>query len=467
MCIAIMSDRGQGYPKKTVLKRCFKNNPDGAGYAVYLEDEKLWHIKKGYTTWKGFWKAFNKERFSKEDYVVIHFRVGTSGKMVEGTKCHPDCTHPFPASDVDEDLMAHDIKTKGIFVHNGVVGPGKGDLSDTMVAIKEYGAALLPYASNDDAIVRILSEHLKTEKCRWFVADEDQGWLLGDWHEDDGIHYSNKGYLPPQVVKPVSSGKGATSRVGHTYPGSTTYNNTSANYNKYVTYIYCADPARGFMSDRGIGSKIPSQWELGMDVSIQWDWAKWDKAEAIWEEKAKETEKATQKTIEVFNMDNEPLAIVDENGDVIWLDAWESHQEQSHKETTITPEGELSELKVLHGDDHQFDCIMCGNPLELQDVTTDGCCPWCDELLFPQAVDYQPEEDKETCPECGETNYIIDPADGNCYEPNISEATSECCRCGCLWKEDSINGAGITEIIGRNSDTYAQWMSSKEAQGGE
>ena len=446
MCIAIVSDSGVGYPKKTVLKRCFKNNPDGAGYAVYLEDSKEWHIKKGFTTWKGFWKAFNRERFTKEQYVVIHFRVGTSGKMMEDKKCHPDCTHPFPASEVEEDLMAHDIKTKGIFVHNGVVGPGKGDLSDTMVAIKEYGAALLPYASNDESIVRIMSEHLKTEKCRWFVADGDQGWLLGDWHEEeDGLYYSNKGYIPPKPVQPV---------VHNNNNNNTRYNNFMGinnmnNINKYITYIYCADPARRFITDRPEGEITPGVWPESLKQTVKWSWKTWDTSSDVWNKKDDDI-----KTIEVFNMDNEPLAIVDEKGDIIWLDAWEDKQKD---DTVITIEDELFQLKKKYGEDHQFDCIMCGNPLELQDVTSDGCCPWCDELLFPQVVDYSP--DKDVCPECGEKNYIIDPANGTCYEPNIADADSECCRCGCLWK-------GKDEIIGRNAETFASWMRSKDAQGG-
>jgi len=54
MCIAIISESGVKLPTKKVLKRCFINNPDGAGYGIFLLDSYEWECKKGFMTFKSF-----------------------------------------------------------------------------------------------------------------------------------------------------------------------------------------------------------------------------------------------------------------------------------------------------------------------------------------------------------------------------------------------------------------------------
>ena len=83
MCIAILKEHGAKLPSNRVMKRCWRNNNDGAGYA-YLTVDNQWKVKKGFKKWADFRDSFTAEKFKDEHTVVIHFRVGTSGKKVGG-----------------------------------------------------------------------------------------------------------------------------------------------------------------------------------------------------------------------------------------------------------------------------------------------------------------------------------------------------------------------------------------------
>ncbi|GAG07987.1 unnamed protein product, partial [marine sediment metagenome] len=82
MCIAILSEYNVPLPTKEVMKRCYKNNSDGVGYAFLTKDDK-WSVKKGLQTWDTFWESWEKENFVPENTVIIHFRVGTSGAKLD------------------------------------------------------------------------------------------------------------------------------------------------------------------------------------------------------------------------------------------------------------------------------------------------------------------------------------------------------------------------------------------------
>ena len=93
MCIAIYSLKGTDIPREDILKTCFLNNPDGAGFA-FNKGGKV-HIVKGFMDYKGFISAFKKydaEFGFKQRGVLIHFRIATHGGVNVG------CCHPFPIS---------------------------------------------------------------------------------------------------------------------------------------------------------------------------------------------------------------------------------------------------------------------------------------------------------------------------------------------------------------------------------
>jgi len=198
VCIAIYVPNGVEPPTKEILKRCFKNNSDGAGFGWYNKKEKTWIVSKGHMSFKKFWKAFQAKKFKDNTEIMIHFRIGTSGR-----KSHPDCTHPFPVSENFKDMTLAEYKSDNIVMHNGVIGLGEGNASDTMVAIRDYIEPMYPYME-DNKIVVILKELIETTRSRWLLARKDEVVLLGGWQEEDGISYSNAGYKP--VVKRVVEG---------------------------------------------------------------------------------------------------------------------------------------------------------------------------------------------------------------------------------------------------------------------
>ena len=375
MCIAILSENGVELPNKETLKLCFTNNPDGAGYAVLLST-KEWECKKGFMSWKSFWKSFRKENYTKEDTVVIHFRIGTSGKQK-----HPDCTHPFPITDNEEDLILHNFKCNNITMHNGTCGRGEGTLSDTMVAIINYIEPLMPYIENDK-IINIIQKCIGSTS-RWFIAKQDSYWMIGDWEEEKetGIWYSNKGYIP---CKPA---------LVYRFPSkhNEKWDHTNTWYNSNV-----------IMHETGASKVMYFE-------NDKWSWDKWDRLNRP----LLDTPKPKDKEYEVFDENNELITIIDADGDIVW---------QKEDE-----------------DIEDYDCPYCKNSINDELLTELGECPYCHEIvnyiMYNCNIIYDsPKEEEFCCPSCGEKDYIV--------EPHTNIADSECCKCGAIFNDNSTNIVG-------------------------
>ncbi len=192
MCIAIYSPEGTQLPSRNKLKICWHNNDDGAGY-MQIKDG-LCHIKKGFMKFKHFWKSYQAEGFTESDSVVIHFRIGTSGKMDQ------TCTHPFPISNSVSELKSLEITSKYAFVHNGIVGRGdvKKGLSDTMVFTIEVLDNLKEYLDDKKILDTVANI---TAGSRFLIVSKGTVWLTGSWITDKktGIYYSNDGYKKKSV----------------------------------------------------------------------------------------------------------------------------------------------------------------------------------------------------------------------------------------------------------------------------
>jgi hypothetical protein len=200
MCIAIYKEVGQPVQKKRMYKRCFDKNPDGAGFAWFNEDKSVWVVKKGFMTFKAFWKTFNRasRKFNfKEKQLLVHFRVGTSGN-----RKGPDCTHPFPVTDDLAEMRELKFETEFLVAHNGVIGPGWATASDTMMGVKDY-IDLLWDKRDDERALALWKEHLKFDKCRWFIAEGKKVNLFGTWVQSVTYEskFSNNGYLPDAPVQ--------------------------------------------------------------------------------------------------------------------------------------------------------------------------------------------------------------------------------------------------------------------------
>ena len=133
MCVIVHKERGKDLPSEEIIEKCFKRNPDGSGILLHRNGTKIVEIHKGFMKLDDFKTAFKELNVRKEDDLVLHFRISTSG----GT--NPENCHPFPISSKIEDLKATRINTPMAFVHNGVLGSGNEELkiSDTQVFVKE------------------------------------------------------------------------------------------------------------------------------------------------------------------------------------------------------------------------------------------------------------------------------------------------------------------------------------------
>ena len=95
MCIIVIKPKDKEIQDKSTLERCFTINRDGAGY-MYVDKEKNVMIKKGFMKFDDFYKSMikdYKENNLKNQNLIMHFRIGTSGRNKLG------CTHPFPITD--------------------------------------------------------------------------------------------------------------------------------------------------------------------------------------------------------------------------------------------------------------------------------------------------------------------------------------------------------------------------------
>ena len=183
MCIAIVKPKGVDFPNQKTLQCCFKNNPDGAGFAYNRNGYN--YIYKGFFTYDDFWDQIVKCNLTKDDIVLIHFRI-TSNGFTKAETCHP-----FPITDKMNHLRSLHIKTKdNIVIHNGtfksLVGNNK-DVTDTMTFCIEMSN--LKKIRNFDLL------NLELDENRLAILNNDGEFhLFGDWLNVLGVYYSNKRY---------------------------------------------------------------------------------------------------------------------------------------------------------------------------------------------------------------------------------------------------------------------------------
>lgn len=191
MCVIVYKPMGEKKVPKRIFKECWANNSDGAGYAIWNRDHEWWDVKKGFMSFTKFWHAYREENVQTEDIVFIHFRIGTSGGDV------PELTHPFPVCDDLEKMGELEYSAKDIVFHNGVIGFGEKEWSDTCVAIRDFVDPLHPYL-DDDKVFDYMHEPLETLQNRWIITKGSTIFQYGDWEVENGVEYSNKTYIEPR-----------------------------------------------------------------------------------------------------------------------------------------------------------------------------------------------------------------------------------------------------------------------------
>lgn len=194
MCIIAISDYKVPALTKEVLETCFYNNDDGAGFATWDAETREWVVEKGFLTFEDFWEAYEPHQFSEDDYVVCHFRIGSSGNKDAGN------THPFPIVANYLTMREPKFRSKNILFHNGVIGSGWGMYSDTMKHIMDVIAPLLPHFE-ERGIKEIAEELSHSTSNRWFITKESRIYMWGKWEKsDEGWEFSNSSYRYKKVT---------------------------------------------------------------------------------------------------------------------------------------------------------------------------------------------------------------------------------------------------------------------------
>jgi len=198
MCIIVSKKKGVEIPSMKVLAQCFKNNPDGSGYAFYRDGQV--HIKKGFMSFEKMKKDLVIDKIKTSENAIYHFRFATHGLM-DGGNCHP-----FPLSSSKRMLRKKYLDTDIAVAHNGQFHdmPDDDVLSDTMKYIKLY-------LSFDNIVNNIRGkevEKMLKERCgnssRLVFLDSIGIQMVGTWQKVGGLYYSNGGYRAR--IQYVSSG---------------------------------------------------------------------------------------------------------------------------------------------------------------------------------------------------------------------------------------------------------------------
>jgi len=193
MCIIIAKPMGIAMPDAETRERCFRANPDGAGFM--FADGKTVRIRKGFMTLESFEEALEEELAgfdTTETAVVMHFRIATSGTVSQAT------CHPFPISGDAEKMRETRLDSRFGIAHNGVISGRTtyNGWSDTMDFVADVVAPLMrmnpSFMHSSDAL------ELLEGACQSKLAIMDNSGeiaTVGKFIEDGGVLYSNDSYL--------------------------------------------------------------------------------------------------------------------------------------------------------------------------------------------------------------------------------------------------------------------------------
>lgn len=224
MCIIVFKPSGEKLPKRKRLKRCWDNNPDGAGYM--FPSNNLVVIKKGFMDYNEFITSLQDDykKYGDTTPFVLHFRISTQGGVKKGL------THPFPFTRELEDMRKTRVKCQIGVAHNGIIDLTTEsywkrkdvDYNDTMKFIADYLTLIIDdfkwYEKKNK--VKLIEQLISGSRLA-IMDGLGHTELIGDWVQDDGIFYSNTYYK--------------TDRVKYSYNSTTTTLNTKENTNNANT----------------------------------------------------------------------------------------------------------------------------------------------------------------------------------------------------------------------------------------
>ena len=196
MCIIVYKPATTAMPTKKTLKTCFTNNDDGAGY-MFAANDKV-YIRKGFMTFKDFWKDVGnvRKKYGEDIPYVFHFRISTQAGV------NPYICHPYPVSEDMSDLKAlRSVCSLGV-AHNGIIDitttyDKKIEYNDTMKFITDYLSIIidndLEWYKKENA-KKLISNIIGTHNKLAIMGSDGHVELIGDFVEDSGLYFSNYTY---------------------------------------------------------------------------------------------------------------------------------------------------------------------------------------------------------------------------------------------------------------------------------
>ena len=211
MCIICVKKKGVKPPSEKILRTCFTNNDDGAGFAYYKPGEKVVHIRKGYMTADALIDSVRVSGIGPSHVAMYHFRLATHG-LVDGGNCHP-----FPVSNSAERLRALALDVPVAVAHNGIFGsmPAHNTLSDTQKFIAQVLAdSAIIQNLEHRSIQELIKGYCGTSSKLAFIRVNREVIIIGKWEKHKGLYFSNGAY---RVQKFETYGGYAT---GYSHGGS-------------------------------------------------------------------------------------------------------------------------------------------------------------------------------------------------------------------------------------------------------
>lgn len=210
MCLIIAKPKGTDLPKESYLKHAAKRNSDGQGLAYLKKGEHLIKLKKDFKDVDSLIDFINKN-ITKEDDLIIHFRLATHG-LVDAGNCHP-----FPITKNKTLLRKTELECKHIVAHNGVLTQyGKVEdieLSDSQRFILDVLSESAIKENLDKSGVQVLINEFLNGDRLVTLNNKGEMLLFGDFKEEDGISYSNSMYKP--IITYINYNRTAEYENGH------------------------------------------------------------------------------------------------------------------------------------------------------------------------------------------------------------------------------------------------------------
>lgn len=197
MCIIVAKSAGIAMPANDILKNCFENNPDGAGFMLAAKNAVYGF--KGLMSFEELTQELEKarKRFGNLDKlsVVLHFRISTHGSVVGGN------THPFPLKGGYREMRRLEWVADQGFAHNGIISLTSHDgdikkfnVSDTMVFAKKFINPIAKHCqiASDKDILDMLFDLADSKLA--FLNKKGKIATRGEFRNQDGVLYSNSSY---------------------------------------------------------------------------------------------------------------------------------------------------------------------------------------------------------------------------------------------------------------------------------